>query len=508
MELSRKPSLRSAALACLIVVAAPLPILAQGADVTLSVPRFEEGPCAFPAAQVAEQFRCGHLVVAENRSIPAGRTLRLAVAVLRSTGATPAADPLVFISGGPGSASVDRAGGAVRSPFRAQREMVFFDQRGTGRSEPRACDALNAEWERLTWLSGLDRAARQSAQLEALERCRAELRQQDVDLSQYNTVATVHDLEDLRKVLGYDSWNLWGLSYGSRVALEYLRVAPSAIRSVILDGPAPPNAPRWSNAGVSFAEALGRLMARCAADAPCAAAFPGGESEIWATVASLEREPMSIATGGRGGLPDTLVVDGTALAAGMLSALYSSRRSPIVPLLASEVGKRNEEFVLAVAPQIRRSPESLQQWVMVTVDCYESFPFRSAAASVTAAAPVSEALSRIGLERDPVICERWHPFRADAALGEPVKSDVPVLIITGEFDPATHRSYGPLAARTLTRAQVVEIPGGGHTEAVANPCTHGMMERFLADPSTPLVTTCLAELPPPRFLTDPRMIPR
>lgn len=179
--------------------------LAQPAQ-TGAGPRFEDAPCPFDAsAEVLDQLRCGWLVVPQSRAEPNGRQLRLAVAVLKSTSPTPRPDPIVFLSGGPGGKSVAYMPPRTRSPFwgplRSDRDVVFFDQRGTGFSEPAFCAEVGEAFFRMNFL-GWDAARRSAHAQEVLGRCAVTVREQGVDLSQFNTAASALDLQDLRRALG------------------------------------------------------------------------------------------------------------------------------------------------------------------------------------------------------------------------------------------------------------------------------------------------------------------
>lgn len=465
-------------------------------------PRFEAAPCPFEASEeVLSQFRCGYLIVPENRDRPDGRQLRLAVAVLSSTSDTPSPDPIMLIPGGPGGSTLRSIANGVRSPLRADRQIIAYDPRGTGFSEPSICADLNQEWQRIGWMGGLDPEERRREQIAALERCRTEVEGEGVDLSGYNTLANALDLDDLRRALGIEEWNLWGLSYGTMVALEALRSTPEGIRSVILDSPVPPNVPGKAERTRGFADAVSRLLELCSEDAACDRVLPDAETRFWEVIEDLDRDPLVLATGGRNGLPDPLVVDGVALAGGAMSALYSSTRRAILPLAVRAAGARNEAFMLGAAVEMLRDPEASERWVNLTVNCYERDGPRSLPSTVPLHERGHALLARIGMGDEP--CEAWHRYRVGPEFGEPVESATPTLIFTGEFDPVTNRTYGPAAAVGLERARVVEIPGAGHTEANGIPCTRGLMEDFLDDPERPLDTGCLASLPAPRFVTDP-----
>lgn len=276
-------------------------------DIALAVPpRFEPGPCPFEAEpEVLEQFRCGSLTVLEDRARPDGRTLKLAVAVLSSTSDTPLPDPVVLVPGGPGDSYLRRFAGAVVSTFRADREVVVLDPRGTGFSEPSVCSDLDQERQRIRWVVDLEPEERRREELAALERCRREIEREGIDVSQYNTRTDALDLDDLRRALGYDRWNFLGSSYGALVALEGLRTTPKGIRSVVLDGPVPPDVGRSiEEQNRKFADALSRLFSLCAEEPSCDSALPDAEARFWDAIEGLDREPMVIPTGGRAGLVD------------------------------------------------------------------------------------------------------------------------------------------------------------------------------------------------------------
>ena len=248
-------------------VAAPAIGTAQDSPRSATSPHFEESPCPFKADdKILPQLRCGYVTVPENRAAPNGRQLRLAVAIVKSTSAAPRPDPVVFIQGGPGQQLLAYAplvvSGGSFDFLRADRELILFDQRGTGYSEPAFCPQLSVEWGQIRRL-GLPRPTRYLRQRDAFARCREVMRAAGVDLSQYQSRAIALDLEDVRLALGYEQWNLLGVSYGTRVGLEAMRSAPRGIRSAILDGPAPPHRPVRVNRSADFADVVRRLAAAC-----------------------------------------------------------------------------------------------------------------------------------------------------------------------------------------------------------------------------------------------------
>jgi len=188
----------------------------------------ELGTCAETSG--GERLRCGALEVPEDWDRSDGRKLRLHVVVVPALEAKPGTPPFVWLAGGPGIAASDGASGYLEelSLFREQRDVVLVDQRGPGRSNPLRCPELEG-------LGPLDRMY----PLEAVRSCRDRL-QRRADLRQYTTANSVRDLEAVRQALGYASVNLVGLSYGSLLALRYLRLHPESVRAAVLLGAAPP----------------------------------------------------------------------------------------------------------------------------------------------------------------------------------------------------------------------------------------------------------------------------
>ena len=284
---------RTAAVLASLVLAGIGPATAQEHSTNPATRRFEAGPCPFKADEkILAQVRCGYLIVPENRARPDGRQLRLAVAIARSANATPRPDPVVLLSGGPGDSFVQntaRLMNVVMAGLRADRDLIIWDQRGTGFSEPVFCPELNARWREIG-ARGLERSARVSERRQALAHCRETMLRQGVDLSQYNTVVSAHDLDDLRRVLGVAQWNLVAISYGTRLALEAMRLAPQGIRSAVLTSPLPPNLP--IDVRSAFADVLARLSRACAAQPDCNAAYPETEQSLWAAVRELDQKPV------------------------------------------------------------------------------------------------------------------------------------------------------------------------------------------------------------------------
>ncbi len=469
-------------------------------------PIFEEKPCPFEATpEQLSQIRCSWLTVPENRDKPDGRTLKLAVAVVSSLSENPEPDPLVYIPGGPGTAGFHLADGFLSSEFRNERELIFFDPRGVGLSDPKACTDLTRNWWNASYFSGSEPDELRQEKLILVNRCKKEIEEKNIDLSQFNTAANVHDLEYLRKALGYEQWNLWGRSYGSRVALEAMRIFPDPIRSVVLDGPSPPNVTKWTPDAGNFLDILNHRLADCKSDPQCNAVLPNLRVKVWSTFHSLKEDPWIIETGDREILPQLIVLSEASFAFAIYSALNRIQTSAMVPLMIDRFTERDESFIINLLPRLDRSSERRSWWVHLSVNCFEKLAITEGETSGGSGSEI-ELLEEVGFGRDDRICDTLHPYRIDPVHLEPVVSDIPVLILAGEYDPATHRSYGWITHETLSRSQLAEIPGAGHDSAALFPCTLNFFKRFLDDPDAELDMTCLETMPRTVFVTDPAVV--
>jgi pimeloyl-ACP methyl ester carboxylesterase len=471
------------------------PAVSQVPDRAQAAPRFEESPCPFKAdSQVLGQMRCGYVNVQENRASPNSRQLKIAVAILRSLGPAPRPDPIVIVGGGPGGPSIEpRIGSITRGTLdslRADRALIVYDQRGTGYSDPAFCPGVEIKLDPLVEARAADPREMKRG---ALARCGDAMRSMGRDLSQYNSAVSALDLDDVRRALGYRQWNLLGRSYGARLVLHAMRLTPQGIRAVVLDGPSPPNRSAWLNRPADFADALHRLSAACTAQPGCNAAYPDVEQMLWQRVRELQREPRTVQVMRPDGSPDSVRLTGSQLVGSVYEALNSRALIPVVPLLIHEI--HNDTVTRALSRRLLDRRE--MSWGMhYTVECFEVAPLQTPQmrAQLRRAHPIAFELADIFDQA--MTCQGLHAFRARSAHLAPVVSDIPTLIVTGEFDIATHRSGGPLVARTLRNSRVVEIPGAGHTESLQHECTRTMMRDFFNDPQRTIDSTCLGSIPP------------
>jgi len=380
---------------------------------------------------------CGVLRVLENRKQTNGRELLLNVVVLHSVGSGKEKDPLFILDGGPGGAATRLAGFVANAlrPVLEDRAVVMVDQRGTG-----GPNALNCAIADRHFVVPKDK-----------EECLARFAK-FADLRNYGTLDFVRDVEDLRKALGYAHINLYGASYGSRVAQIYVREYPGVVRSIVMAAPAPPTMIVPDSLDAATNAALLLAVKRCREEDACAKAFPG-----------LLKIPDD--------LDDFRRI-------GLLLLLYSPDTARRVPWLLSHQAAGDLLLVEhAVEDGRQMLTGSLALGLHLSVLCSEDLP-------------LSKEVSGPFLAEYRAACSGWPRSSESGRIHERVSSDVPVLMLTGENDPVT----GPGRARELQsdfpNSTIVVIPGGGHMFGGYTRCLDQMIAKFLR--GEPFTSACLA----------------
>jgi pimeloyl-ACP methyl ester carboxylesterase len=584
------------------------------------------------------EIACGTLDVPENWSDPLGRRLQIGYVILESTGARPMPDPVVHLGGGPGISALSQAEpwAGVFAILRQDRDVVLFDQRGARLSSPLRCEAYSLDLAVDPPLVETDEVPAappappayplelsdpESLLQTARERygpiadaCANEIAEAGADLTQYNTAASANDVVALMKALGYDEYNLYGISYGTRLALEVMRDHPeSGLRSVVLDSAYPPEIKVYEEFPQEPHQVVIQLFADCRRDAACDAAYPDLQARFVALLARLRASPVVSPAGATVtdrdliGVMQTLgatipavpyvprmiaelergetetffgIASGSLLAPAdessdvvgtpevddaaeavlnaaalgdfsparrfvlEVQARFEARAEPeasqflallsTLDTLAPERQTLREfidrafpgpgqaetradfhstidamsdaevQEVFAVVAQtitledLRLVGQSLPQYY--SVECNERIPFQSFANMVANAQRLEIPELALGVPEQFVkvfaICERWPSGQASESAAQPVWSDIPTLVLAGAYDNLTPVSWNKSAFVTLPNGVFVLAPMSGHGVIAYSACGQQLGHAFIADPSAPLDTACLADIEP------------
>jgi len=450
-------------------------------------------PCRIsnPARSRSVAARCGRFPVAENPDAPDGRTIELFVAVVPALDVKPQPDALAVLAGGPGAAAtefyVDYA--AAFDRVHRMRDILLVDQRGTGSSHRLDCTdtalALDA---------GTDDVR------EAARRCVAEL---DADPRWYTTSMAVRDLDAVRAALGYAQLDLYGASYGSRVALHYLRRYPAQTRTAILDGVLPADVALGPEIALDAQRALDDVFKRCAADPACSEEFPDLRVHFRALRTRLEETPLALTLADpRSAEPVEMRFGEPELDAAIRLLSYTTDTAALLPLLLDRAAAGEVAPLAAQTLMIERSlGDTLAEGMHNSIVCAEDVPF-FAIDDARRTALAATYLGTTQVDSLAAICDAWPRGFVDPDFKTPVSASQPVLLLSGGSDPVTPPRYGEQTLATLSHGLHVVAVGQGHGIAALG-CVPLLIAGFVdAASAKGLDTACVSRLRPAPFFTS------
>ena len=421
--------------------------------------------CHLP--KLSQTVQCGTLQVPENRANPQSRNITLAITVLPANTLSPKPDALFVLAGGPGQAASSIADfAALLSEVRTTRDIVLVDQRGTGGSSPLDCAAFKPDSDIASALA-VDPLPKARA-------CASELAARGVDAAQYTTTAFIGDLEDVRRALAYPRINLWGGSYGTRVAQEYLRRHPQVIRTVVLDGVAPPQMIVSLDVWTTRAHAIDAVLAACRQSAACNAAHPAIATALAAIAGDLGATGKDVMLSlPRTGKIQTLHLTFDAVLGALQPVVYQPEMAALLPVIIARAKAGDYAPLAATLSMFDDSIDNaLNAALHYSVTCAEDVPRITAAARRRALDGLASAALA---DRVIDVCSVWPRGAMPADFATPVTSDVPVLLLSGGLDPVTPPANAALVAATLSHAKSIVAPGYGHIVS-----SHGCAPRLVA----------------------------
>lgn len=473
----------------------------------LRQPGFHERDCWFYEERY-KTARCGIFTVLENRQDPESRTIRLPVVILGALDRREPKEPILYLTGGPGGhaylgESVFIKGWREEQElFPPGHDLVILGQRGTGLY---AADFDCEEFQDPAVAFGAHPPGRappdlQTVTVAAARACAERLSDEGVDLSAYNSRESAADIAELRRALGIEEWSLYGVSYGTRLALSALRYHPEGIRAVVLDSVYPPEASNLTDLVTFYRQALERVFAACAEDAGCTRQY-GDLAENYARAAArLRAKPVPFEL--RQILPGSdleVSIDDRLLDWLLFDALYAKETRELIPVTLREAAGEDNTVLLTRVQEFleREVPDSSA--VYLSHVCHDETPFESPAAVAAAIERAGPQAHLIRETWDSFLCDIWPAGRADPVENTAVESGVPTLLLAGAYDPITRASLAEAAAAHLANGYVFELARAGHGVLYESPCAKRLTAAFLANPQRRPGDICLHG----RVLTPP-----
>ena len=458
---------------------------------------WEKVACPFDSSKALLPVTCGRLKLPENYDEPKGQSIEVAVMIVSPERKRDADNPVIFLSGGPGSPSLAHVETLVTNPairdVVIDREWVFFDQRGGGRSLPSLFCPPEDDY------------------FKQVKKCRDRLIKEGVDLSQYNSVRISGDMEALRKALGVKQWNVWGASYGSRLAMTFARYYPTSTRTVLVDGPYLPEDQERVEDLRGAEVVVNKIFNKCANDSACSAKFPDLRNRFLAVLSKIRQQPIMV---GEERFDDQrvarFVVDSLY---GGASPTFETRIQRVIAY-ADAAAKGDGNTMLQIERKMtdetppRPSLPDQGMWHVgqnLSIDCHEEKVFESVDEYAQAASKSELIRSLLGINGGMTsfrACALWSAGRADAIENTRVYYDGPILAFTGELDPTLSGLDGYKIEMIYANARNVVFRNAGHVQFYIRTynyseeeypyrrCALELGHKFHADPKQKLDTGC------------------
>jgi pimeloyl-ACP methyl ester carboxylesterase len=501
--------------AALIAFGIAAPIIPAASARAQDAPAFEPADCAAMLKSPVESpldlifptppepgFKCGYVSVPEVHDNPNGKSLQIAVVVIPAVQQNARQeDPLFLAQGGPGGSTIDAYKISMRGNLiRETRDIVLFDQRGTRNSQPALLCPESYDLTVRTAEQNLSYDEGTRLGLEAVAACRQRLVDEGVNLDAFDSVENARDINIIRQALGYDTINLYGVSYGTLLALHALRENPDILRSVIIDAVVPTQLNFIPEAYRSQNRAFTELITACNADLTCKTAYPDLEKVLFEQVDRLNQNPVRVRVTDQNTRISYLgYLDGDALQSIIFQGLYSTEIIPLLPMMVYEM-RDGRTAMLGNITSLFAFDKSIASGMYYSVLCAEDNDYDpQSALSPDLRSQVAENAVR-DLTAQQRICQSWAVEQLPSAVDEPVASDKPVLVLNGRFDPITPPANGALAAETLPNAGVLTFPNTAHGAFPGDECATAVVQAFLDDPTAPVVGRCIEDAKPITFV--------
>ncbi len=482
-----------------------LAVLSAAPATAADLPRLEQTPCWFDIPS-GHEAQCAYLYVAEDRGNADSAEIRLPVARLKTPNQTVANDPVLFINGGPGGDAGLDASSIVswwwyvdNSAWMRKRDFILMDVRGTGLAVPNLdCpemdrDSVGADDGSHGFAGWIDETLRNS------DKCRDRLVGAGRQLAAYNSNSAAGDIVDLMTAAGIESINIYGASYGTRIAFSLLRDHPQRVRSLVLESVLPPNADLVIQQQVGFGQIIAHIAADCAADSACNSKYPDLEVRFRSRLADLNRSPLYVeifnpASRSRQSYP----LIGVDIVDVLFDLMYGSEVLRYMPTLLDGLSRGNEASLQSwfQAYRLRTAgPDTTSEGAYYAFACAEQVAHIDMRQAAAAAAQYSVYNDDgvVGFS-DYLICPRWPVPAVDESELQAVISDKPVLLLSGEYDPVTPAAFADMAAATLSHGYHFVLPKAGHAPLSHSLCANEIADAFLDDPTQRPPAACLDKI--------------
>lgn len=458
--------------------------------------------------ETKENLKFGHIIVPETRNSNNPRTLKIAFCILKGSSSTGILNPILLLPGGPGDGMTGAASGLASVSYWQDRleyaDVIFFDPRGCGKSEPDLCPGMDEPENQYQLLLGKTDEEMNHETISVLKKCLDSLSLAKVDLNAYGSDEVAEDIEDLRLSIGVDKWNIQGGSYGSRYGQGLIRKFPQTVKSAVLLGLVPTVRNYEDNVLKSFSRSLQLTLKKCAEDPDCASQYPNLENKLFEALKYYDQNPLIIAAEEHTLVKNqNLKITGEVIIRGIFRLSYGPIGIEIIPEVIQAVADKKEwvikNFVNSLAGIFGENQD-----MNLFINCNDN-PNYGLSMQANNYDEFTTKLMPYFLFPN-IISQRelgqLSGIRLDSTQEVPIPSEIPVLLSTGIFDPITPPENTMITSKYLTNSDSFTFPGESHWSR-GNPCYSDLITAFYKNPEMPISgEACLDESEPIVFVTD------
>lgn len=451
-----------------------------------------------------QDFTFGYLEVLENRKKGNSKTIKLPVYIFKSRGEKPKKDPIIYTVGGPGSTTMPSAQYMKYYKYLDDRDFILVEQRGNYFAKPHLdCP----EWSKAIYTSnlpGFNLTNKDALFKQAAKKCKEKLVERGIDLNSYNTNEIAADINDLVNVLQIEKYNLLTISYSTKIAQVLMRDYPNKIRSVVMDSPLPLEVNYDEQSIKNLLESITKLLSDCSSDKKCNATFPNIENRFFNFLIEKNKNPIEInVKNPKNNKIELFYVKGIDLLTVFTSASTGDVTS--IPFEINKLLNNDFSFIIQQLSYLFEGPENGAGLGMrLSVWCSEEYPFNNQKVieSEKHKYPETKGISPAVFEKE--ICKIWGVKKVSKIENMPIKSNIPVLLINGEYDNETPAKWAKSMSKNLTNSYHFIFKGWKHTPTTnwSNQCAMQLANDFFNNPKIKPESSCFESISEPNFKTE------
>lgn len=432
-----------------------------------------------------EDIKWNYLIVPENWDNPKGKKIKIAVAILKNSSNKQDLCPIVYIEGGPGFGDIKGTQGWINHPLRKNNDIVLLDIRGTGFSLPKFCPDLGKKFLEILAKNQTSKIDEQQKVLAAIA-CKEDLIDRGIDLNAYNSKSIARDLNALKKILKYENWNVYAVSYGTYVAQIYANDFPEDIKTLILDSSISDITQYYNQNTDNYMNSLKKVFRECKDDTECNKQYPDLEKKYYNTILKLTQKPITVKANKKNIPSGEFTYNVEDFKVAIQQCLYQKKLIQVLPLLITEFDRGNKSTLGAMVTAFSGAL-GLDYGLYYCISCNEAIPTNSIASFNLNAGKFKGLKGGLSFYRsDFLVCDKWNLNRSKSHayandLSNLSKLSAPVLVFAGEFDPITPASNGILTAKKFKNNFLITVPSAGHVPAFSKFGSY-TIEAFLKNP--------------------------